>query len=456
MFKLLIRVAIVLVFQTSFIVNAQPPSTAEKVTPANALQHYLHNGDTTFHYELKEQYELPDATAYDLLLISQKWREFVWTHQLTLFVPKDHSSDGALLFITGGSVKEGLPNWNGHDDELFQSMSQIAAKNHAIVAVLRQTPNQPLFNDLTEDALISYTLHQFKNDNDFSWPLLFPMVKSAVRAMDAVQEFSKQSLHHNVNRFVVSGASKRGWTTWLTGANDDRVVGIAPMVIDVLNMAVNLEYQMTAWKEYSIQIEDYVKLGIPQGAKTPSGIALNQMIDPYSYRSTLTMPKMIFMGTNDEYWVVDAIKNYYNDIPGRNMICYTPNAGHNLGDKKRALTSLSAFLGMTLDGGKYPACNWTATASNRKAKIVVNASADQLVDAKVWSASSPNMHFTEAKWTSRPLDLKSRSVITAYEGFPRKGFKAFYVDLKYRDPKGGEYTESTRMFVADSKALKLN
>ena len=63
---------------------------------------------------------------------------------------------------------------------------------------------------------------------------------------------------------MVSGASKRGWTTWLTGASDSRVVAIAPMVIDILNMPVNLDYQVKMWKDYSVQIEDYVKLGIPQ------------------------------------------------------------------------------------------------------------------------------------------------------------------------------------------------
>src|SRR5574338_1056856 len=261
-----------------------------QVTPSNALQSYLHNGDKTFKWEVKDTYDIGDVKAYALLLTSQQWREHVWTHQLTILVPKENKYDGALLFITGGSVKNGLPNWNGRDDKFNTGMAGVAATNHAIVAVLRQTPNQPLYNDLTEDELISFTLHNFKKDGDYTWPLLFPMVKSAVRAMDAVQEFSKQQLNHPVNRFVISGASKRGWTTWLTGATDSRAQAIAPMVIDVLNMPVSLDYQIKALGDYSVQIEDYVKLGIPQGAKTESGMAVTTMVEPYSYRKTLTMP----------------------------------------------------------------------------------------------------------------------------------------------------------------------
>ena len=102
-----------------------------------------------------------------------------------------------------------MPNWSGKDDKLHASMSQVAVKNKAIVAVLRQTPNQPLFDDLTEDALISFTLHNFKKDGDYSCVTL-SYGKSAVRAMDAVQEFSKKELNKPVNRFVVTGAKEAG------------------------------------------------------------------------------------------------------------------------------------------------------------------------------------------------------------------------------------------------------
>jgi len=424
------------------------------VTPENALQAYLNNDDHSLKWEIKDTFTQDENTFYNLLVTSQKWREFTWTHQLTVIVPKENKHDGALLFITGGSNKEGLPNWsNKREDNLLLSLSNVAKQNRAIVALLKQTPNQPFFEDLTEDALISYTLHQFKKDKDYTWPLLFPMVKSAVRAMDVVQEFSKQKLNHNVSRFVVSGASKRGWTTWLTGANDQRVAAIAPMVIDILNMPVSLDYQIKSWGDYSVQIEDYVKLGIPQNSNTPDGSAITTMIDPYSYRAKLTMPKLIVMGTNDEYWVVDNIKNYLKDIPGNNMLHYVPNAGHDLGGGKQAIEALGAFFGNTLTDTPYPVCAWKQSTDKKGVNLSVTASADPLVDVIVWSADSKDQDIRDDKWTGKSLGIKNRASINVHQAFPASGFRAFYIDLKYKNKNGGTYTESTRVFLTNSKTL---
>lgn len=431
------------------------PEPADVITPATALESYLKNGDQSFKWEVKDTYTYGDITAYEVMLTSQKWREHLWKHQLTVMVPKEVNQDGALLFITGGSLKEGEPRWNGREDGFNRAMSTLATKNKAIVAVLRQTPNQPLYDNLTEDALISYTLHQFKKDGDYSWPLLFPMTKSAVRAMDAVQELAKQTLHKDVNRFVVSGASKRGWTTWLTGASDKRVAAIAPMVIDVLNMPVNLDYQMKVWNKYSEQIEDYVKIGIPQTVHSKEGAAINQMIDPYSYRKKLTMPKMLIMGTNDEYWTVDAVKHYIGQIPGENRIHYVPNVGHDLGDKRQALEALNAFFGTTLNRQPYPACQWTVTTTKTGVNLTVKATADLLEDAVIWSANSTDMVFQDDKWEGKSLGVKNKGTVTLTDLYPASGFRAFYVDLKYKSPTGGTYTESTRMFVTDNDEIFL-
>ena len=424
------------------------------VTPETALQSYLKNDDQTFKWELKENYPIGDVTAYELLLTSQKWREHVWTHELTVLVPKEVSYDGALLMITGGSVKEGMPNWSSNEeDKKSISFAQVAEKNKAIVAIVRQVPNQPLYDGLTEDELISFTLHNYKNDKDPTWPLLFPMVKSAVRAMDAVQEFTTKNLQKEVTRFTVTGASKRGWTTWLTGANDKRVETIAPMVIDVLNMPVSLDYQITAWNEYSIQINDYIQLEIPQTVGSEDGKALTQMVDPYSYRANLTMPKLIFIGTNDEYWPVDAIKNYINDIPGENYIHYVPNAGHDLGGGEQAVRALSAFWGKSLNKTPQTSLAYDLTTDKASAILTVKTTSDELLNAYIWSADSSDRDFRDEKWTSKQIDSKDHDHIFQQVKFPKSGFKAFYIDLEYADPNGGKYTKSTRMYVADDDEI---
>ncbi|MCF3107395.1 PhoPQ-activated pathogenicity-related family protein [Niabella sp. CC-SYL272] len=441
-----------ILLQLLFTVHTMAQQT---VTAATALEQYLYNRDTTCKWELIDSAELESSTAYQLLLTSQQWHGYTWTHQLTVLIPRETRYDGALLFITGGSNNKetGLPNWSGKNDRLVQQMGTIAARNAAIVAVLRQVPHQPIFSNLTEDAAISYTLHQFKQDNDYSWPLLFPMVKSAVRAMDAVQEFSKQRQAHKVNRFVVAGASKRGWTTWLTGANDPRVTAIGPMVIDVLNMPANLQHQIDAYGGYSVEIEDYVKLGIVQGMTSPLGRELVTMIDPFAYRKKLTMPKMIFIGTNDPYWVVDNVKNYLDSIPGNNLLHYTPNAGHDLNRGVTAMPALSAFFGIALARESYPVCNWSTKVKKKRVELNITATTAGLKGITLWQAGSEDQDFRNETWKGRELPAASRSSIRIREPLPAKGYQAFYAELKYERSNGDPYTVCTRVFVTDPKRI---
>lgn len=429
------------------------PLFAWAQTPETALKSYMENGDKTFAWEIKDTFTENGVTRYNVLLTSQKWREYTWKHQLTVFVPEKLSYDGALLFITGGSVKNGEPNWSDRDDRYWPVLAGMAKQNSAVTAVIKQVPNQPIIGSMTEDEMISYTLHQFKKDKDYSWPLLFPMVKSAVRGMDAVQALVKQKTNREVKRFVFSGASKRGWTTWLSSAVEDpRLVAIGPMVIDMLNMPETLNYQYKTYGEYSIQIEDYTKLGIAQDIGSADGLALQAMIDPYAYRSKLTLPKMIFIGTNDEYWTLDAIKFSWGQVPGQNMLHLVPNAGHDLAGGAQAFEALNGFFATTLQNKAYPVVNWKLEKVAGGTEFKVLAPKDGLKEATLWYSSSSDKDFRNNYWQKTRVRITDEIKYTVPN--PKKGYHGFYIDLRYENPAGGSYLVSTRAFISDSTGLQ--
>ena len=82
--------------------------------------------------------------------------------------------------------------------------------------------------------------------------------------MDTVNAFaaSKQGGRHRVDHFIVTGASKRGWTTWTTAAVDPPVAGIAPMVIDLLNVFPSYQHHYRVYGFWAPAVKDYYDAGL--------------------------------------------------------------------------------------------------------------------------------------------------------------------------------------------------
>ena len=167
-----------------------------------------------------------------------------------------------------------------------------------------------------EDALIAYTFDNYLESGETDWPLLLPMVKSAVRAMDAIQAFSAERWQTPVASFTVAGASKRGWTSWLTAAVDPRVSSVAPIAIDMLNVPAQIELQRATFGGLSDQVQDYVAIDLPGRIATERGRTLMAMVDPYQYRADLTPPKLILLGTNDRYSAARCAQALLARAPG--------------------------------------------------------------------------------------------------------------------------------------------
>ncbi len=419
----------------------------------NELKDYINRDEPVYSYELKEVQKEKEIEIHYLLLTSQTWQDIVWNHQLTILVPeKPNDLEHALLFITGGSNKDGEPKWSKANEDVLKIFGSIAIKSGCPVAVINQVPNQPLYGGKVEDEIIAYSFEKFLETEDPTWPLLFPMTKSAIKAMDAIQSYSQEKLNQTINHFVVSGGSKRGWTTWLTGASDPRVKAIGPMVIDTLNMGPQMEYQLEVWGKYSHQINDYTKLDLPNKIKEPEGQKLTNLVDPYAYRDQLEIPKLIFIGTNDQYWPVDAVKFYFDELSGPKYIHYVPNAGHDLGGGEQAGRALGAFFALNAKGDQLPKLEWEANEQEGKAEIVV-ATNDSIQEVNLWTVASSDRDFRDDKWSKLAISSKQSPKFKAFVSFPESGYKAFYMECVYPSPLGKTYSMSTRIYVMDSKGI---
>ena len=99
------------------------------------------------------------------------------------------------------------------------------------------------------------------------------------------------------------------------------------------------------------------------------------MMDPYGYRSRLTLPKLLINGTNDPYWVVDAMKLYWHDLLGPKYVLQVPNAGHGLeGGRELAYSTLAAFFRHAATGTALPKLTWTDSGQDGRFTLTVESS----------------------------------------------------------------------------------
>ncbi len=401
---------------------------------------YVKMDDRVFQWEKVSRQDLFEgAVGFELKLTSQKWQDITWEHRLMIIKPKKLTNPSlCLLLITGsGRVRE----------EILLLGVKTATDTGGLFAVLYDVPNQPLFDGLREDGLISYTFVKYLETRDKSWPLLFPMTKSAIKAMDAIQEFAEQELSINVSGFLTAGASKRGWTTWLTAVVDPRVKAIAPIVYDNLNLPGQMQHQINTWGAYSEKISDYTEKNLPQLLEKEEGIELSNLVDPYFYRDRITVPSLIIMGTNDRYWPLDALNIYYDGLIGKKYIFYGPNSGHGMeGNIVKVWNVVSAFFLKTAGQIKFPKVSWQYKEKDEFVEFSI--STDTEIKPKkivLWKAESPTRDFRDATW--QEFDVTSKGSDYPHKiKRPELGFMAFLGETVY-DFNGKEFSLSTNVYI---------
>lgn len=403
-----------------------------------SLDEYVTREDGSYRWSIVSDEATAGGRTVIVELVSQRWltTEVVdrveWTHHLVLAIPPTVTTSTAMVYVSGGRNGRGLPGPN-------LLLGSVAQSTGSIVAELRQVPNQPLEFDgdgvnRFEDDLIGYTWDRYIEGADDVWLARNAMVKSVVKAMDAVTEVGRE-IGFEVDRFVVAGASKRGWTTWLTGALDDRVIAIAPIVIDVLNTRASMRHHFAAYGFWAPSIGDYVRHGIMERFDHARLTSLYDLVDPINYRHRLTIPKLILNAAGDQFFLPDSSKFYRDSLRGETYLRYVPNTDHSM-EGSDAVATLAAFHSLMVRGEKPPTIHWSSEADAR-GRLVVRVFSDTApADVRLWQATNPRARDFRVEtlgrvFESTAVDAEDPGWYVSRISPPKKGWSASFLEFSF-------------------------
>lgn len=433
--------------------------TAEEEKPKNPFEAYLSEVDPAYSYELEKTIDGENYTAYVIRMVSQTWLnedivdESEWWHWLTIVVPDQLNNNEALLWIGGGD----------RDDPAPESVNPIvlnaALATTSVTADLHNVPFQPItflndeqMDERVEDEIISYGWRKFlegrATDDNAKWLSRLPMTAAAQRAMDTITDFMDTEQSVKVDSFVVSGASKRGWTTWTTGIFDDRVIAIAPVVIDLLNLDLSFSHHWRAYGEWSPAIEDYENEGIMEWQYSEEYDRLLELVDPYSYLDSLDIPKYIMNAASDEFFLPDSWQFYWSDLSSPKHLRYVPNAGHSL-ENTDASESLVAYYDYIINDISIPQFKWSADTTGFQIQMDPNNLPDELL---LWNAHNPDtrdfrLYVIDRIWLAKTIRVPKNGEVLVDIDTPDEGFTAWFVEATYNADSELPFKQTTGVVV---------
>jgi PhoPQ-activated pathogenicity-related protein len=225
-----------------------------------------------------------------------------------------------------------------------------ASFSGAVSISLEQIPNGRMrfkdWNDgnsgLSGDSLIGYTWRRFleTGGTEHERLLLMPMAKAAVLAFNATSDILQQvqcgrglskypCRKAPLEKYMPWGYSKRGWTAWLTAAVDyKRVAAVNPIVLSFLNMIPNFHHYWRAFGGWSFAMSPYYQQNITKTLDDDLNIEAAKILDPFTFKDRLIMPKLVISAAGDEFFMADDTHYWLKDMKGPTYFRLLPNAEH--------------------------------------------------------------------------------------------------------------------------------
>lgn len=414
-------------------------------------------------YSLLEKKKLSGVILQRYGLNSQAWspQEIVspanWQNEVDIYIPDSAREKNALVVINNGSNNNGsgspVAPTNFNEDEL----SRIAIATRTIVISVSNIPNQVLnyrgnTTPLAEDDSVAYTWKLFMDDGQKykNMSLHIPMSAAVSQTLRLAR---KELTQWNIDKFIVSGASKRSWTAWLTALSDPDVDAVVPFVMDLLDTQDSLRHMYRSYGgNWPVAFYSYYNQGIDQRIDTDEFASLMTLEDPLSYLNSdlsarLDIEKYIINASGDDFYVPDNSHFYYDQLPGSKSLRVVPNSSHN-GILSVAEQSLITFVNRFQEKQKLPEITEKVQNSGEGKKELAVSFPEKPTTILQWTAMNPAArdfrYACDVKYSSVPVSLtEGDDTLSIPLTSPDSGWKATYIEATFSDG----YVATTQVYI---------
>jgi cephalosporin-C deacetylase-like acetyl esterase len=199
-----------------------------------------------------------------------------------------------------------LHGTNGSAEEMLGYGEQLASNGYAVLAM-----DSPGCGNSTGPKCTDANNVDFSNGPYSSY--YYQNVIAASRAITVLAQLNDV----NGSAIAVTGASMGGVTTFLISAIDNRVKVAIPVVA-------------AGYFDDIIQEGSFANFVIPLNVSTsdPRVKDFGMYFDCRAYAEELKVPTLMLIGTNDEFFFLEAVNKTYSIIPSEKALNLIPNLGH--------------------------------------------------------------------------------------------------------------------------------
>ncbi|EIP3280637.1 PhoPQ-regulated protein [Escherichia coli] len=414
-------------------------------------------------YSLLEEKQLPGVMLRKYSLNSQAWSPQGvvsperWQNGVDIYIPYSARENNALVVINNGSNNNGSGSPVAPTNFSEEKLTRIAVATQTVVISVSNVPNQVLSyqgvtTPLAEDDSVAYSWKLFIGDTQKyqNASLHVPMAASVSQAFRLAK---KELAQQKITKFIVAGASKRGWAAWLTALSDPDVDAVVPFVMDLLDTKKSLEHIYQSYgKNWPVAFYPYYKQGIDQQISTDEFASLMTLEDPLTYLNTdmgehLKIDKYIINASGDDFYVPDNSHFYYKQLPGSKSLRVVPNSSHN-GIMSIAEQSIITFVNRFQKKQKLPEIKETVQNSGDGKKELAVIFSEKPATVLQWTAINPAArdfrYACDIKYNSVPVSLTGDNhTLSIPLTSPSDGWQATYIEATFSDG----YVVTTQVYI---------